>query len=208
MARRSSSQAPSRAPLIAALFAVLIGLGGLLFALSQGPQPTGNLLARSSSNVGGPFSLVAADGREVTDADFLGKPFLVYFGFTFCPDACPTQLQALAAALDQLGDKAKSVRVLFITVDPERDSPSVVGNYAKAFGPQIIGLTGSADQIAKAARAYGVFFQKVPLADNPGEYTMDHTTAVYLMNAKGRLQTIFVPNQPPEDIAAAIEKIL
>jgi len=189
------------------LLAVLVGLGGLLFVLSQGPQPTVGLVS-SASNVGGPFSLVDAEGREVTERDFLGTPFIVYFGFTFCPDACPTQLQILAAALDQLGEKGRAVKVLFVTIDPDRDTPSVVGRYARAFGPQILGLTGSPEQVAQAARAYGVFFQKVPLADNPGEYTMDHTTAVYLMNAKGKLQSIFVPNQPPEDIAATIARLL
>jgi protein SCO1/2 len=207
MSRTSRPGSISRAPLIAALLAVLVGLGGLLFVLSQGPQPTVGLVG-SASNVGGPFSLVDSEGREVTERDFLGTPFIVYFGFTFCPDACPTQLQILAAALDQLGEKGRAVKVLFVTIDPDRDTPSVVGRYARAFGPQILGLTGSPEQVAQAARAYGVFFQKVPLADNPGEYTMDHTTAVYLMNAKGKLQSIFVPNQPPEDIAATIAKLL
>jgi protein SCO1/2 len=201
-----------RAPLIAALLALLIGGGAMLFALSQGnqangPRAAGEVLG-AGSKVGGPFTLTNAQGHEVSDKDFLGTPFIVYFGFTFCPDICPTELQALTAALDQLGPKAKAVKILFVTVDPERDTPSVIGDYAKAFGPQVMGLTGSAEQIAAAARAYGVFYQKVPLGDSGGDYTMDHTTAVYVMNRQGGLHAIFLPNQSPDDMAATIAKIL
>ena len=194
-------------PLIAAALAFLIGGAAVFYVLQTGPERAGQVLG-PGAKVGGPFSLITADGRTVTEKDFLGAPFLVYFGFTFCPDACPTELQQLSAVLDQMGPKAERVKVLFITIDPERDTPSVIGDYAKAFGPHIVGLTGNIDQVTAAARAYGAYFQKVPLPDSPGEYTMDHTTATYLMTPRGSLSAILVPNQPAEEVAAAIAKLL
>jgi protein SCO1/2 len=194
-------------PLIAAALAFLIGGAAVFYTMQTGPERAGQVLG-PGAKVGGPFTLITADGRTVTEKDFLGAPFLVYFGFTFCPDACPTELQQLSAVLDQMGPKAERVKVLFITIDPERDTPSVIGDYAKAFGPHIVGLTGSIEQVTAAARAYGAFFQKVPLPDSPGEYTMDHTTATYLMTPRGSLSVILVPNQSADEITSAIAKLL
>lgn len=196
-----------KAPLIAAVIAILLSLG-LIYLTAQTGRPGMGGALPGANQVGGPFSLVDSAGRAVTEANFAGTPYIVYFGFTFCPDVCPTELQTLAAALERLGPKADKVKVLFVTVDPERDTPSVVGDYARAFGPHVLGLTGSPEQVAAAARTFGVFFQKVPLSDNPGEYTMDHTTAVYLMGANGTLAGIFMPGQSAEDIAATIAKTL
>jgi len=196
----------ARIILILALAGLVIG--GLVAALWSAPRRDGAAQVLVSPKVGGPFELVDSEVHAVTDRDFAGKVFFVYFGFTFCPDACPTELQLLTAALDKVGDKAREVKILFVTVDPERDRPSVIGDYARAFGPQVLGLTGSNDQIAAAAAAYGVYYQKVPLPETPGEYTMDHTTAVYLMGRTGKLVTILLPDQSADEVAAVLAKVL
>ncbi len=157
--------------------------------------------------IGGPFRLRAADGREVTDADFRGRLMLVFFGYTNCPDACPTALQDIANALDLLGAEAtRKVAVLFITVDPERDTPAVVQDYVSAFNAPITGLSGTLDQVAGAAKAYRVFYAKHPKAG--GEYDMDHSTIIYVMDARGRFVANFTHETAPDVIAAKLRTLL
>ena len=156
--------------------------------------------------IGGPFTLVDGDGRTRTDADFRGKLMLIYFGFTYCPDVCPTELQAMAQALELLGTKAAEVQTLFITIDPERDTPEVVKAYAANFG-NMVGLTGSPEQIAEVARAYRVFYRKAR-SESATDYLMDHSSIIYLMGRDGRFLTHFSRGAQPEVIAAAIRKFL
>jgi protein SCO1/2 len=136
--------------------------------------------------IGGPFTMTDHNGRRVTEKDFLGKPVLVSFGFTFCPDVCPAQLLRISEALPLLGEKAKDLQLVFVTVDPARDSPEALKNYLANFAPGYVGLTGSAEDVAAIARAYRVYYAKVDNAGDPQSYTMDHSSIIYLMDAKGR----------------------
>lgn len=157
--------------------------------------------------IGGPFRLTAGDGRTVTDADFRGRWMLVYFGYTHCPDACPTALQDLANAVDALGpDAARKVALLFITIDPERDTPALIQDYVSAFNAPITALSGTPEQIAAAARAYRVYYAKHPRDD--GGYDMDHSSIIYLMDPAGKLVGNFTHETPPDAITAKLKGVL
>ncbi len=147
------------------LIGAIAGAGVLLVANPQGGQP---VQSSGAALIGGPFSLVGADGKPVTDRDFRGRYMLIFFGFTHCPDICPAELQVIAQALEQLGDKAKTVVPIFITLDPERDTPEAMANYVKSFGPNFVGLTGSPEAIAAAAKAYRVAYAQVENKDSAG----------------------------------------
>ena len=157
------------------------------------------------ASIGGPFALQDGDGRTVTDRDFRGRWMLVYFGYTHCPDACPTALQDMATALDDLGAKRQDVAPVFITIDPERDTPAVMKDYVANFGPGITGLSGSLDAVAQAARAYRVYYAKHPTADG---YDMDHSSIIYLMDPQGRFVANFTHETPPEQIAARLRALV
>ena len=154
--------------------------------------------ATAPSSVGGPFRLVGHDGKERTEEDFAGAPFLVFFGFTHCPDICPTKLFEISQILDALG-KDRKAGALFVSVDPERDTPEVLKSYLSSFDPRIIGLTGSPEQVQATVRAYRAYAKKVPLKD--GDYTMDHTAIVYLMDKRGAFVGSFNVSRPPEEAA-------
>lgn len=187
---------------MAASLAVLIAVGAY-FLIASGPRsPMG------TAAIGGPFSLVDQHGANVTDASLHGRLALIFFGFTFCPDVCPTELQTITVALDRLGDKADQVAPVFITLDPERDTPVVLGAYLKDFDPRLIGLTGTPDQIAAAARAFRVYYAKTPSKDAEGGYTVDHTGIVYLMGRDGRYRTHFSLHTSPDEMAEAIRRNL
>ena len=157
--------------------------------------------------IGGPFTLTDQTGATRTEKDLLGHPSVVYFGFTYCPDVCPTELINIAGALDQLGPAAKQVRAYFITVDPERDTQAVMADFVGNLGGGIIGLTGTPEQIAQAARAYRVYYQKAkPKAD--GAYTVDHSGFVYIMDSQGRYAAHLGPNAAPEKIADKLRALL
>jgi protein SCO1/2 len=155
--------------------------------------------------IGGPFVLVDHTGRTRTDADFRGKLLLVYFGFTNCPDVCPTDLQAMGLALDKLGPAAELVQPLFITVDPERDTPQHLADYVALFHPRLIGLSGDAPAIRKTAQAYKVYYAKVPLKS---DYTVDHSGFIYLMDRAGQYLGFFPPGTPPDRMAVAIRQLV
>jgi protein SCO1/2 len=140
----------------------------------------------TASLVGGPFTLQDGSGKQVTDRDFRGKFMLVYFGYTFCPDVCPTTLNEVADALDRLGPKADRVQPIFITVDPKRDTPVVVKQYVAAFTPRLIGLTGTPEQVAQAAQAYRVYYAEHRTGPGPDDYSMDHSSILYLMGPDGK----------------------
>jgi protein SCO1/2 len=178
---------------------MLLATGGYLFL--SGSQP-------AALTVGGPFTLVDGDGHPVTDRTWRGKYMLVYFGYTFCPDVCPTTLSAVGDALDKLGPKADRIQTLFITVDPKRDIPSVVKQYAAAFGPRVIGLTGSPDQIAGAAKEYRVYYVEHRTGPGPDDYSMDHSSVLYLMGPDGRFIQPLRADQTSAELAAVLGKLV
>ncbi len=157
-------------------------------ALLTGIVPLNKPLPASSSSgvadIGGPFKLTSHKGRPVTDADLRGRPFLVFFGFTHCPDVCPTTLAALTARYEALGPSAKELTTILVTVDPERDTQELLALYMEAFDPSFIALRGSVAEIDAMVKTYRAYAQKVPLAG--GEYTMDHSGSVYMMDRAGR----------------------
>jgi cytochrome oxidase Cu insertion factor (SCO1/SenC/PrrC family) len=192
-----------------------VGLGLALTGAHADDAPTQStrsaaeimdILMWNREPVGGPFALTDQTGRERTDRDFRGRLMLVYFGFTYCPDVCPTDLQAIALALDKLGTDADSVQPIFITVDPERDTAAHLADYVPLFHPRLIGLTGSADAIRKAADAYKVYYARVPLKD--GDYTVDHTAYIYLMDRDGNYLGFFPPGTSADRMVEIIRPLL
>jgi protein SCO1 len=195
------------------LFAAEIALGVCLLAIagaagwwSAGPDEPPVVVTAPA--IGGPFTLTTTDGSTVTERSFRGKITLVYFGYTTCPDACPTELNEIAGALDELGPLAKHVQPLFITVDPQRDTPEVLAAYVKSFDPRILGLTGTPAQISEAAKVYRVYYAPFKSADAPDGYLMDHTSVVYVMNEEGRFVASFTQETPAAQIAERLRKLV
>ncbi|HEY8384396.1 MAG TPA: SCO family protein [Microvirga sp.] len=178
------------------LAAFLIGVAALAAALVFTLAPSRETPA---SAVGGPFALVNQDGRPVTEKDFAGQPYLVFFGFTHCPDVCPTTLFQISEVLKAAGPKGQGLKALFITVDPERDTPEVLKSYLGSFDERIVGLTGDRTAVDAAIRTFRAFSRKVPGKD--GDYAMDHSSTVYLMDGKHRLVGSFNLNRAPDDAA-------
>lgn len=193
------------------LLALLIGLaGGIMTAVLLATIPSGAPTEQASGKalIGGPFSLLDGSGKRVTEKDFAGRPLLVYFGFTNCPDVCPAGLQVIAAALDRLGDKAKDMGTVFITVDPERDTPEVIGKYVASFHKGIVGLSGSPEEVAVATKAYRVYAKKVPDETNPSEYNVDHSSFMYLMDRDGAYLKHFPHSVDAKDLADALARAI
>lgn len=161
----------------------------------------------STAAVGGPFQLVDVNGRATDESVLKGKWSAVFFGFTYCPDACPTALGVMSAALDKLDVAAERVVPILITVDPERDTPPVLKDYVSNFHPRMVGLTGTPEQIAQVAKAYRVYYQKAAGATG-GDYLMDHTLLIYLMDGEGKYLANFSASATPDDIAAKIREHL
>jgi protein SCO1 len=153
--------------------------------------------------VGGPFELTDQTGHRRTDADFQGKLVVIYFGYTYCPDVCPTELQSISLALDKLGAAAETIQPLFITVDPGRDTPARLADFVSSFHPRLIGLTGSLAEIRKTAIAYRTFFAKNGVT-TPDDYSVDHTGFIYLLGKDGRYLGFLPPGLAPDAIADAI----
>jgi protein SCO1/2 len=172
---------------LAAGLAVIAAIGlAAIYAVVTDRMPVAMPIAAMPSNAaGGPFALVDGSGATVTDQTFRGKWELVFFGYTYCPDLCPTTLGTIADALTELGPLASEIQPLFITVDPQRDTPDIVGAYVKNFDPRIVGLTGSAKAIAAVAAEYKVYYAVHKTGDGPNDYLMDHSGFVYLMNPEG-----------------------
>jgi protein SCO1/2 len=194
----------SRIILILAAFlsGLVLFFGIILFISGRSSSPIGQAMA----GVGGPFHLEDQNGKPVTDQDMKGRPFLVFFGFTHCPDVCPTTLFDISQLLRTLGPDADRTGALFITVDPERDTPAVLKDYLSNFDPHLRGLTGDPASIAAALKAYRVYAKKVPLQD--GDYTMDHTAIVYLMDKAGQFVAPFDVSRPPAAAAADLRRYL
>ena len=174
----------------------------ILLVTGYAPSPVGQAVAA----VGGPFQLTDQSGKAVTDADMKGKPFLVFFGFTHCPDICPTTLFDMSQLMKELGPDADRTGALFITVDPDRDTPKVMKDYLSNFDPHVRGLTGDPIAINAAIRAYRVYAKKVPLEN--GDYTMDHTALVYLMDKNGHFVAPFDVSRTPAAEAADLRRFL
>jgi cytochrome oxidase Cu insertion factor (SCO1/SenC/PrrC family) len=155
--------------------------------------------------VGGPFALIDHNGKPRSERDFRGKLMLIYFGFTYCPDICPTDLQNIGLALDQLGAAGENVQPLFMTVDPERDTPEHLKDYVPLFHPRLIGLTGEPAAIRAAADAYKVYYARVP-SQRGDDYTVDHSSFIYLMGADGQYLGFFPPGTSPERIAETLKR--
>lgn len=193
---------PQHARILLALGGFLLGL--ILFATvifvvtGRPPAP----IAMPSA-VGGPFTLTDQNAKPVSDTTLKGEPFLVFFGFTHCPDVCPTTLFEVSEVFRSLGKDADKASALFITVDPERDTPAVLKDYLSSFDPHIIGATGTEEQVAAVTKAYRVYAKKVP---TEGGYTMDHTAIVYLMNKEGRFVAPFNMKRTPEEAAAELKR--
>lgn len=185
---------------------LLIGVGGVFaaafaaFVFFTSGKPT-----TSSENIGGPFQLTAQTGQQVTEQDFLGRPFLVFFGYTHCPDICHTTLFEMSEILKAMGPDAK-VGALFVTVDPERDTPEALKDYLSNFDPRIIGVTGPRASLDPVLREYRIFSKRAPGKDE--DYSVDHTTVVYLMDKNGRFVSPFNVARRPAEAARELERHL
>ena len=182
------------------LLAVLIVGAGITMWLG-GATPGG-------LSIGGPFSLADGDGKRVTDRDLRGKFVLVYFGYTFCPDVCPTTLNQVAEAMDRLGPRADRVQPVFITIDPKRDTSPVMKQYVASFGPRIIGLTGTEAEIAAVAKEFRVYYAPHRTGDGPNDYTMDHSSVLYLLGPDGTFISPLRADASAEQLATDLAKLL
>jgi len=190
------------------ILASAAALAGLVLCFSLVLLASGRLSAPSAPQtaaIGGPFRLTDQNGGTVTEQNLKGAPFLVFFGFTHCPEVCPTTLFELSEILRKLGPDGKRVRVVFITIDPERDTPAALKDYLSSFDPRMLALTGDPAEIAALAKAYRVYYKKVPLEQ---DYTMDHTAIVYLMDKEGRFVSPFSLKRTTEAAAADLRRYL
>jgi protein SCO1/2 len=195
-----------RRPIIVFALIVLVlaaGLGAFAFLNRQIPGINGS----GTALVGGPFTLTDQTGKRVSEKDFLGRHMLVFFGFTYCPDICPTELQVMTAALDMMGADGDRIQPVFITVDPERDTPEVMKSYVENFGPRLVGLTGSLEEITAVAKAYRVYFAKAAKTGTD-DYLMDHSSIIYLMGPDGRFLKHFTYTTDAQKLAAALKEAL
>ncbi len=202
---KASPDAAAPRPLKWLLLAFSLVLGGLALGLGVWLLNQPSAENRPAVTIGGPFRLESGGGRIVTDADLRGAPFLVFFGYAHCPDVCPTSIFQLSEVLRALGPDAK-MRVLFITVDPERDTPQVMQDYVSSFDSRLIGLSGDRAAIDKVLHEYRVYARKAP--GEGGAYTMDHSAVIYLMDREGRFVRAFNLERPPEAAAAELKALL
>ena len=187
------------------LVGALGGAGALVLTRgASGP----NVETSGKALIGGPFALVDQTGKAVTDRDFRGKYMLVFFGFTHCPDICPAELQVIAATLDELGAKAKDVVPIFITLDPERDTQEAMAAYVKNFGQRFVGLTGSPEAIAAAAKAYRISYSKFQEDKTKEDYSIDHSALVYLMGKDGEYITHFAYGTPAAKMTETLRRYI
>ena len=187
-------------PYIVLLAAVI---AGLLWHMGNRPARFGQTVHTGQATIGGPFSLIDQDGHTRNNRDFAGRYMLIYFGYTNCPDVCPTTLSVIADAMEKLGGDARKVVPIFITVDPARDTPKALKSYMAAFGPEFIGLTGPMPSIKLVTKEYRVYFK----AHKPvnGMYAVDHSNTIYLMGPDGHFIANYVETMGPDKLAAAIK---
>lgn len=188
------------------LMVVLVAGVGLAVLLAPGRAPTDSSEGAYADGVGGPFALTAPDGSRVTDQSLKGKPFAIFFGFTRCPDICPTTLSRMAQLRKELGPDGEKFAIVFVSVDPGYDSPEDIGRYVELFGTPILGLTGTDAEIDRATKAYSAYFMKVPTSN--GDYTIDHTASVYLMDADGKFQSIIAYDESQQNALAKLKRLV
>ena len=191
--------------LAGAVSLMVISAGGLA-ALMLIPASMPNVTSSLTGAIGGPFTLTAADGRTVTDQTYRGKWLLIYFGYTSCPDACPTALDNIGVALDRLGAEAAAVQPIFISVDPKRDNREVLAEYLKSFDPRIVALTGTAGQIAAVVKEYRVYVSAH--SESGGDYTVDHSSLYYLINPDGKFVNVIPGDLPGDDMADRLRELM
>jgi protein SCO1 len=184
----------------------LLLLGAIGAATAPLSQPAA--MAASSATVGGPFTLTASDGATVTDQTYRGKWLIVYFGYSFCPDSCPTALGEIADALAKLGTDAVRVQAIFITIDPARDTPAALGKYLHSFDSRIVGLTGTPQQIAAVAKEYGVYYVPRKRGADDKYYVVDHSSYIYVMSPQGKFVRGFDTDATGEHIADRLRKLM
>ena len=200
--------------ILAAALVIALIAGVLLWRAGEAPVTAGTsgeagaAQSTGAATIGGPFTLTDETGKKVTDADFTGKFMLLYFGFTSCPDVCPTELQAMTAAITALGSDGDKITPVFITVDPTRDTVDVIAPYVKQFSPRLKGLVGTPDELAHVAKEYRVFYEKVKDETSSDDYTMDHSSVVYLMGPDGKFLTFFGPGTTPDKMAEKIKSLM
>lgn len=196
----------NRQALIPYLLLVAALAGGVLWHESEKVPGLGRVVSTGRADIGGPFQLTDQSGKRVTDKDFRGRYMLIYFGYSFCPDVCPTTLAVMAQALEKVGDRSRRVAPILITIDPERDTPKVLEDYVKAFGPTFVGLTGNAAEIKDVEKKYRVYAVKRPLEG--GNYGMDHSSVIYLMGPDGKLVSFYDEAISPDDLAKELKQKL
>lgn len=198
-------------PVSVSIVCVIIAVSALIYATGQTSPAAPGVRESGQALIGGDFELVAHTGETVTQADFAGRPMLIYFGFTYCPDVCPMSLQVMAQALQELDEADRAqFQPLLISLDPERDTPEALAQYVETpvFPEGLIGLTGSDEQIAGAARAYRVYYARSEADGSMAEYMIDHSSLIYLMDRQGRFVEVFPHATPPERIAQALQRFL
>ncbi|MCK1547298.1 SCO family protein [Bradyrhizobium sp. 147] len=192
----------ARPLVIATAFAASLIVGLLIMFWAMG----GMSKVAQPAAIGGPFQLTDQNGKTVTDKNMKGKPTLIFFGYTHCPDVCPTSLFEISEVLRAMGKDADKVNAIFISVDPERDTPEAMKDYLSSFDPHLEGLSGDPAEIAKVITSYRVYAKKVPTKD--GDYTMDHTALIYLMDRDGRFVSPFNLKRTPDEAAAELKRYL
>ena len=184
--------------------AVALTAGGIYFLMVRSPDI--QKVIGGAARVGGPFELTTQDGRPFTERDLSGKPYAIFFGFTRCPDVCPTTLLDMTNRLEELKGDADKLHVVFVTIDPERDTPEFLADYMKSFDKRIIGLTGTREQIARIAKAYRVIYEKVP--GSGSDYTMNHTATVYLFDKNGSFASTLAYQEAEANQRTKIKKLI
>lgn len=184
------------------ILGLAIGSAALLPACNRQTAQSGPVTVTGKANIGGPFTLVNQDGAVVTQDDIKGKPQLIYFGFSYCPDVCPLALQQMGQALSEVDPEGEFFRPIFFSVDPERDTPESLKLYvtANGFPKNLIGLTGTPEQVEAAKKVYKIYAQKAPDPDLTGGYTVDHVSLIYLMDSDGEFVDVFTHNSDVPDI--------
>jgi len=193
------------AAVAAALAVTVLAAIGVFLAVPMSQKP---LEPQTLSGFGGHFTLIDQEGRAVTDADFHGRWVLLYFGYTHCPDVCPTAVNAIAEALDELGPMRKELQALFITLDPERDTPVVLKDYTSAFHAGILGLTGTPEQVGTVAGEYRISYEKHAITENSdySDYSIDHTSVIFLVDPQGRPVSMFSHEVAPDQLAQRLRE--
>lgn len=195
-------------PVRLAVIVLAAVLAGALAWRWLAPPPERAVVASGTALIGGPFTLVDHRGQTVTDRDYRGRFMLVLFGYTHCPDMCPLELQAMTEALDILGPRAEAVQPLFISIDPARDTVAEMKTYVANFHESLVGLTGSDQQVAAAAKVYRVFYRKAEAPDGDGNYLVDHAASIYLMDRQGRYLAHFNHATTPEQMADRLARAI